>query len=643
MLARLCLVILLFVGTVHLFAATPPNIIIITLDTTRADRMGFLGSQQGLTPNLDALAHESVVFTHAYSQVPLTTASHATILSGTYPQFHKVNDAGVPLPRTVPYAPSIFRQHGYATAAFVGSVILDPKAGAAPGFGRGFDVYDAGFHTRQPQESRYSSVERRGGEVVEHAAAWLRKGPRRPFFLWIHLYDPHAPYDAPEPFKSKYASDAYAGEIAYTDSAVGELLKQLRELHLYDDSTIALMADHGEALGEHGERGHGIFLYDTTIHVPLVIKLPSQKFAGKRVEAKAGLVDILPTLLDTAGFTAPQSVQGKSVLPLVGETARPERLAYAETDYPHTQFGWSSLRSVRRGKYLFIEAPRSELYDQNTDAAAAQNLATTSTAVASTLREALNNFRRQTSGGASSEPTRLTAERASRLRALGYLASADAGRATTPPSSIDPKDKIEIANQMTEANLAIEQDRYEEAKSKLQRVIQMDSAFAPAYTELGQLLSSHGQPGPAIAMLRKAVELRPESVSAHYSLGLAFFQAGDLTSAAPQFEAAIARNPGSAEMRYSLASIYVRIDRMEDAKKQLAKALAIEPNLFDANLMMGQIFVVQKKPQSAIPYLKKASSLRPNAPEPHRYLADAYIQVGQNELAERERSLARSK
>jgi arylsulfatase A-like enzyme len=630
MLARRFVIVLLFVWTAHLSAATPPNIIIITLDTTRADRMGFLGSQQGLTPKLDELAQDSVVFTHAYSQVPLTTASHATILSGTYPQFHKVNDAGVPLPRTVPYAPSIFRQHGYATAGFVGSVILDPKAGAAPGFGRGFDVYDAGFHTRQPHESRYSSVERRGGEVVEHAAAWLRKGPRRPFFLWIHLYDPHAPYDAPEPFKSKYASDAYAGEIAYTDSVVGELLKQLRELHLYDDSTIAVMADHGEALGEHGERGHGIFLYDTTIHVPLLIKLASQKFAGKRVEAKVGLVDILPTLLDTAGFTAPQSVQGKSALPLIGETARPERFAYAETDYPHTQFGWSSLRSIRRGKYLFIEAPRSELYDQNTDAAAAQNLATTSTAVASTLRDALNNFRRQTAGGAASGRTRLSAEQASRLRALGYLASADAGSATTAPSSIDPKDKIEIANQMTEANLAIEEDRYDEAKSKLQRVIQMDSTFAPAYTELGQLLSAHGQP----------VELRPESVSAHYSLGLAFFQAGDLTSAAPQFEAAIARNPGSAEMRYSLASIYVRIDRMEDAKKQLAKALAIEPNLFDANLMMGQIFVVQKKPQSAISYLKKASSLRPNAPEPHRYLADAYIQVGQKEIAERERSLA---
>src|SRR5438067_1576832 len=223
-----------------LAGATVPNVIIITLDTTRADRMGFLGSQHGLTPNLDALASESIIFTHAFSQVPLTTASHATILSGTYPQFHKVNDAGVPFPATMPYAPSIFRVHGYRTAAFVGSIILDPKAGTAPGFDRGFMVYDAGFRARKAGESRYSSLERRGDEVVARAIAWLHKRRYTPFFLWIHLYDPHAPYDPPEPFKTKYRSDPYAGEIAYTDSVMGDFLKELRTLHLYDGSTIAV-------------------------------------------------------------------------------------------------------------------------------------------------------------------------------------------------------------------------------------------------------------------------------------------------------------------------------------------------------------------------------------------------------------------
>src|SRR6267378_4775468 len=187
----------------------PPNVILITLDTTRADRMGFLGSKRGLTPNLDALARQSVVFTHAYSQVPLTTASHATILTGTYPQLHQVNDFGVPLAEDLLYAPYIFRSNGYHTAAFLGSLVLDPNTRSAPGFERGFDTYDAGFHRRHAGEDRYQAIERRGGEVVAHALAWLDKRPPGPFFLWVHLYDAHDPYDPPEPFKSRYASTPY--------------------------------------------------------------------------------------------------------------------------------------------------------------------------------------------------------------------------------------------------------------------------------------------------------------------------------------------------------------------------------------------------------------------------------------------------
>ncbi len=252
----------------------PPNVILITLDTTRADRMGFLGSKRGLTTNLDVLARQCVVFTHAYSQVPLTTPSHATILTGTYPQFHQVNDFGVPLAEALPYAPAIFRAHGYHTAAFVGSLVLDPGAGSAPGFDRGFDTYDAGFHRRRVGEDRYQAIERRGGEVVAHALAWLNQHPKGPFFIWVHLYDAHDPYDPPEPYKNRYPTTPYDGEIAYVDSVLGKLLGYLRAHSLYAGSLIAVMADHGEALGDHGEATHGIFLYDETIHVPLLIKLP---------------------------------------------------------------------------------------------------------------------------------------------------------------------------------------------------------------------------------------------------------------------------------------------------------------------------------------------------------------------------------
>src|SRR5271165_1067263 len=269
--------------------AQHPNVILITLDTTRADRMGFLGSKLGLTPNLDAMARQGIVFTRAYSHVPLTTASHATILTGTYPQFNHVNDFGVPLSPNLPYLPALLGQHGYQTGAFVGSLILDPLDGTAPGFDRGFDVYDAGYHLRRRGADRYKTVERRGGEVVDHALAWLSHAPDKPFFLWVHLYDAHDPYDPPSPYKERFAAQPYDGEIAYADACVGKLLDALRSHGLYDETFVAVMADHGESLGAHGENTHGIFLYDETIQVPLLIKLPHAIAAGTRIENRVEL------------------------------------------------------------------------------------------------------------------------------------------------------------------------------------------------------------------------------------------------------------------------------------------------------------------------------------------------------------------
>ena len=620
--------------------AAPRNVVIITLDTTRADRMGFLGSKRGITSNLDNLARESVVFTRAYSQVPLTTSSHATILTGTYPQFHKVVGPEVPLPKELPYLPVIMRQRGYATAAFVSSIILDPRAGGH-GFDRGFGTYDAGFTSRRRGEDRYKTLERRGDEVVAHATTWLNTHSGSPFFIWIHLFDPHAPYDPPEPFKTRYASELYDGEIAYTDSVVGKFLDELRAHGLYDDAIIVALADHGEALGEHGERGHGIFLYDPTIHVPLLFKLPRGRSGGERIDARAGLVDVMPTILQVLGFPLPRTVQGQSLLKPGGNKTL-DRAIYAETDYPQ-QFGWSSLHSLRTGKYLFISAPRKELYDEKTDPTAEHDLVSKFGAVTNTLAAALDNFRQQTGSLGAKSAASFDPQQAQRLRALGYLSSGDhPSTAAQTVTGTDPKDKIEIANQMTEANLALEDGRLQDAIARLQDVIAKDTTFSPAYTALGEIFSSVGDLSRAIQALRKAVELRPESVSAHYSLGMALFQAGDLKNAAPQFEAAVIRNPNSAEMHYSLASIYVRTDRMDDAGKELRKALGIKPDFYDSNLMLGHILVVQKKPLLAIPYLQKASRSKPGEPEPHRFLGDAYAQLGKKVQAERERELAKS-
>jgi arylsulfatase A-like enzyme/cytochrome c-type biogenesis protein CcmH/NrfG len=642
----------------------PPNIILITLDTTRADRMGFLGSKRGLTPHLDALALQSAVFTHAYSQVPLTTASHATILTGTYPQFHQVNDFGVPLAQDLPYVPYILRGSGYHTAAFVGSLVLDPVARSAPGFDRGFDTYDAGFHERRLGEDRYQSVERRGSEVVAHALAWLNTHRQGPFFIWVHLYDPHDPYDPPEPYKSRYASVPYDGEIAYVDSAVGKLLSQLRVWGLYDGALIAVMADHGEALGDHGETTHGIFLYDETIHVPLLFKLPRERSAGKRIDSRVGLVDVLPTILQAVDIVVPDDVQGESLLPMfkpalikppitgqggtgaqignVPETSH-DRPAYAESDYPHRTFGWSSLRSLRTGKYLFIEAPHKELYDQSADPQAEHNLSATSAAVTSTLASQVDAFRQKTSTAKEAPKISPDPELQERLNALGYVAT-DSSSSAMPgikDTGADPKDKIEVVNLLHRAEMFKEEMRFQEAVPLLDRVIVLEPDLPITYLQLGAALYSLKNYEKATPVLRKAIEMRPDLIIPRYQLGSALFETGDFAAAAVQFETVVARSPHWAEAHFLLATAYARTGRLSDAIQEYTKVIEIRPNHYSAHLLMGRALALSGNPTAAVPNLLKAAGLQPKSPEPHAFLADAYNLLGQQADAERERTIAK--
>jgi choline-sulfatase len=645
-----------------LAAPVPPNVILITVDTTRADRMGFLGSKLGLTPNLDALARDSAVFTRAYSQVPLTAPSHASILTGTYPQFHLVNDFQVPLAPELPYAPEILRGHGYHTAAFVAAMVLDPQVGFARGFERGFDTYDAGFHQMRAGEDRYHSAERRGAEVVAHALAWLDQHPQGPFFMWVHLYDAHDPYDPPEPYKSKYASAPYDGEIAYADSAVGTFLGQLRQRGLYDRAVIAVMADHGEALGDHGEDTHGMFLYDETIHVPLVIKLPyadspGKHSAGKRIESRVELVDVLPTILQAVGIAVPREVQGESLLALMTptpkpapaaaqETAAPEivpdRPAYAETDYPQRSYGWSSLRSLRTGKYLYIKAPRQELYDQSTDPNAQHNLSSSSTAVTSTLASQLDAFREKTSSNREAPQVAADPAAQEKLAALGYVATdRNPSRPDAKDSGADPKDKIEIGNLNHRAFLLIEDHRYQEAVPLLQQLIAKDPDVPVAYAQLGQCFVSLKQYTQAVPVLRKAVQMRPDMTIPHFQLAAALVETEDFSGATGELEIVVARLPQFEEAHLMLEVAYSQTGRMPEAIEECKKVLEADPDHYGTNLLLGRLLVIAGDAAAALPRLKKAAALEPKAPEPHTFLADAYMQLGRETAATRERAAAR--
>jgi arylsulfatase A-like enzyme/Tfp pilus assembly protein PilF len=621
-----------------------PNIVLITLDTTRSDRMGFLGSKLGLTPNLDALARQSAVFSRAYAQVPLTTPSHATIFTGTYPQFSHVNYMGDALGKALPYLPDILHKNGYRTAAFVGALVLDPKK-LAPGFERGFDVYDAGFHRRRPGEDHYHSLERRGEEVVSRALAWLNKRPAGPFFLWVHLYDPHDPYSPPEPYKTRYGAQPYDGEIAYTDAVVAKLIAGLKTRALFEGALIAVMADHGEAFGEHGENHHGIFLYDETVHVPLVIKLPGRHVARK-VEAGVGLVDVAPSILRAAQLPVPAAMQGESLLSLMtsgqndsadqGNGSNLQRSVYAESNYGHLSFGWSTLRAWRTDKYLYIDAPERELYDLSADPLATHNLAPESKAVADTAATLLAEFYRKTKG-AETEKEELSMEQNESLHALGYMSSSSgASRTSDTPNGADPKQRIAVANLFYEALVEVENERYEEAVPLLEQVVKQEPDTTAAYLQLGRSYMALKDYQKAVTPLRNLVEKKPEDAFAQYEFGCALVKTGHWDEAAPHFEAAVSQMSGSSMMHFYLALVYERTSRSTEAMAEFQSALQLDPNHFPANLLLGRMLVMQQKATDALPYLLKAIKLRPDAIDPHRFLAEAYAQLGQEENARRE-------
>lgn len=609
---RLILILVVALAAVTPRAATRPNVVLVTLDTVRADRMGFLGSTRGLTPSLDALARESLVFTRAYSQAPVTTVSHATILSGTYPPFHGVTDFGVPLAPTVPFVPDLLHGLGYQTGAFVGSLILDPRTGTAPGFDRGFDTYDAGFRLRRPGENRYATIERRADDVMARALAWIGQARTdRPFFAWIHMFDAHDPYDPPRDLGARFANSPYDAEIAGVDRQVGRLVSALKTSGAYLNTVLVVAADHGEALGEHGERTHGVFLYDETLHVPLLVRAPSVKPA--RVTARVRLADVAPTMFEAAGLAVPTVMQGQSLL-----HAAEDRPVYAATEYPRRAFGWSPLVSWRADRFLYVRAPRPELYDIVADPGETKDISAARSRVVTGIDTELETFVRKVAGAATPGGT-VDPAIAERLAALGYVS----GSGGSAPGGVDPKDRIATANALHEAVVLVEDGAFDKAVPLLEKVAASDPDIQMAQLQLGFARARQRQYARAIPPLRKAIELQPDVMLAHYELGVALYETGDLKGAASQFEAVTGRMPKWADAHYSLGSVYARINRVDDGVRELRAAIELEPKHPRANLLLGRILTLQGHAAEAIPHLQIAVDAEPANAEARKFLAEA--------------------
>ena len=517
-----------------------PNVFLVTIDTLRADHVHCYGYDQVKTPALDALARDGFRFANAFTPSPITNTSHASILTGLLPGTHGVTDFAVPLSPAHPTWAELLHKQSYRTAAFIGAVILDSKS-LAPGFDRGFDFYD-NFPQRPPTESRRDRVERRGMVVVQHAEAWLRVHPDGPHFVWVHLYDPHDPYEPPPPYSQIYKNHLYDGEIAYADAALAGFIAYLRQHGLYENSLIVVVGDHGEGLGEHQEDTHGIFLYDSTTHVPLIVKLPAGREVGKEkvVDAQVRTTDILPTVLDLVGAPALATTDGESLMPYFAGTEVAARTVFGETDYP-LRFGWAPLRSVRMEGFKFIESPRPELYDLKRDNGELSNAyepwsaqVQKSRGLLATLRAnrpALENSRGAVGQGTIDE-----------LKALGYLGRADVGSATNVPEPSllpDPKDRIEEFNLLHTAMIASEDNRTTEARRSLEKVLQLNPRSPTALRDLGELELHDGEFATAAQHLKTAMEVRPEDASVAFHLGEALEKLHDLTGARDALEASL--------------------------------------------------------------------------------------------------------
>jgi arylsulfatase A-like enzyme/Flp pilus assembly protein TadD len=651
---------------------TAPNVILITIDTVRADHVGCYGATEVKTPTLDGLARDGIVFDRAISQVPLTWPSHAAILTGTYPFQNGVQDfTGQPLDSRFRSVAQIFKQQGYATGAVVSAFVLDRSWGLA----RGFDFYDDAFSAETFRQKDVGLVDRKAGESVTRALSWLQKTPHRPFFFWLHLYDPHSPYDPPEPFRTQYRGHPYDGEIAYADHELGRLIAWLKQNRLYDRTAIVLLSDHGESLGDHGEKEHGFFVYNSTVRIPLIVKPPAGSgFRPGRVARPVETVAVAPTLTRLAGMKDEIQKQFSSA-DLLGDGAKGEDLAYSESFYSFSSFGWSPLHALQTSRYHYIEAPTPELYDVIADPQEKNNLAPQQTATVAVLEDKLQSLLRQNpfkpEGGGNSG---LSPDALEKLRALGYVAY----RSPVSPEALaaglpDPKSKLWEFNAILEAGdafhsgnfqagetllaqvqekdpqmyivpfmlgeAATRQQKWEEASAAFQKCLQLNPNFDQAMTGLSRVLMYLGKLDEAIRWSRNALQQNPANYRAWYQLGLIESQT-DKNAAIADYEKGVSIQGSFAPLRRDLGLLYFQQQNYAEAARHLSQAA--ELGVDDAPLynFLGISYGHTNRPARAVESYKYALKLDPTLAEAHLNLGFAYQKLGQPAAARKEYSEA---
>ncbi|MEO8275864.1 MAG: sulfatase-like hydrolase/transferase [Thermoanaerobaculia bacterium] len=619
------------------------NVLLVTLDTTRADRIGVYGRALGLeppdTPALDRLAGEGAQFLAASSVTPLTLPAHSTIMTGLLPGAHGVRDnGGYRLAEERKTLAEAFRAAGFRTGGFVSAYVLDHKWGISQGFEHYFDDFDL----EKVRTLSLGEIQRPGDETIGKAMEWLdtvdvQHGQR--FFAWVHLYDPHSPHTPPEPFKSRYPAAVYNAEIAWTDSLVGRLLDHLVERGMRKNTIVLVVGDHGEGLGDHGEAEHGFFIYRSTSWVPLILDSPYSGTQHRVIATPVGQQDLAPTLLELAGVKEGlEPGQGRSLVPLLMGEKEPDTAllrGYSEIFMPRLHYGWSELRSLRKDRWHFIEAPRAELYDIEADPQETKNLADTERRTVRDLRNALAALDatvKPLEGGSAAVEEDEETMRA--LAALGYIGGQAPDTGKSFRDLPDPKDRLDVYAKMSRARSLSKDKDSAQAIELLKEVIAEDPEVVDAWFTLANVYYRERDWDKAADNYRETLKRRPDHDWAMIGLADTFVARGEIDAAVAGYKKYLERDPGNAQILYRLAQVELDAGRDADAEKGLRRTLEVEPKTARAEVGLAVIAFRRKDLAAAHAALDRALAIDPKVKHARYNRALIYESEGRHADAE---------
>jgi arylsulfatase A-like enzyme len=602
------------------------NVVLISIDTCRADRLSCYGFPRRTTPNIDAIAEEAMLFENAVSPVPLTLPAHCSMLTGTYPLYHGVHDnLKYHLDKTNITIAEILQGYGYTTAAFVSSFVLDNRFG----LGQGFNSYNDHFDKPTAAEE---DKERRGGEVSRLACRFLEEHRDESFFLFLHYFDPHTDYNPPEPFASEYADDLYAGEIAYCDRCIGQVIDKLKSLGLYNSSLLIIVGDHGESLGEHGETEHDYYIYQGNVRVPFIIRPPGMR-RSKRIDGAVSIVDVVPTILGCLDIPIPGHIQGEDLSRYSKRTApsEPERYVYCEA-LTATKYACNPLLGLVSRRWKYIETTRPELYDLYQDPVEKNNLAAKETKQARFMQGQLWDLTAKLiSNKAINGKMELDEQSRRRLESLGYVGYGTVDTAfKLDPNKPDPKDFIQYHEYYQKITYLTNHGQYDQAQAICKKVLAEWPDMPDTYLLLGRITFQSGQWAESIAHNTKYLDMvirqgaqHPRSLvfnpnqsllAAYGFLGGAYFELGQYDKAVEQCSAALQIKYNQPEVHSNLAAALYRKGQLDEAAKHYNEAIRIDPNYAEAHYKLGVVFAQQGKFDEAVAQFKKTLELRPDYP-----------------------------